>query len=329
MGDALQNNVNFSLEQKVRIASSFDMGWFTRGTGRSYDSLSGTASLIGFFSRKDLSYVCLNRKCKKCDVGHSNEDHDCRCNFEGSAKAMEPAAAVQLTKNNLILTECNIEVGVIIADNDSSSICAARNANDYEIVKQSDKNHTSKGVVNQLYKIKNNHKELTGTTIKFLQKCFNYSVAQNQGDSKGMADAIKNIPYHCFNNHSNCGTWCGYLNDPDNYKHSVIGDGFKNDSLFEALKSLFDNLSKNTDRFSAGVSSNANESLNATIVSKAPKSRTYGMSTSGNIRVACAVNKKNDGEAFIPNLAAKLNVSPGKNTQKYCNKIDEKSKKDI
>lgn len=41
----------------VRIAAAYDMGWPTRGTGREYDSLSGTAALIGFFSKKVLAYT--------------------------------------------------------------------------------------------------------------------------------------------------------------------------------------------------------------------------------------------------------------------------------
>jgi len=59
---------------------------------------------------------------------------------------MELKAAVLLTKNNPILTECKLEIVVFIADNDSSSICAVREACDHEVVKQSDKNHTTKGV---------------------------------------------------------------------------------------------------------------------------------------------------------------------------------------
>ena len=147
------NDGQYPEENLVRIAASFDMGWTTRGTGRTYDSLSGTAALIGYYSKNVISYITLNRKCKKCDLGQSLSDHDCRLNFEGSAKAMEPHAAVKLVNENKILKKCNVEVGVLIADNDSSSISAIRNACTYEVVKQADKNHTSKGVTNALYKI--------------------------------------------------------------------------------------------------------------------------------------------------------------------------------
>jgi len=50
-------NNNISCNNTVRIAASFDMGWFTRGTGRTYDSLSGSAALMGYFSKKVIAYV--------------------------------------------------------------------------------------------------------------------------------------------------------------------------------------------------------------------------------------------------------------------------------
>ena len=111
------------------------MGWFTRGTGRTYDSLSGTAALIGYFTRKVIAYVTLNRKCAKCDLGHSKDDHNCRSNFTGSAKAMETRAAALLTQENSILTACKLQIKVFIADNDSSSICAVREDSDHEVTK--------------------------------------------------------------------------------------------------------------------------------------------------------------------------------------------------
>lgn len=116
---------------------------------------------------------------------------------------MEPYAAIKLVKDNSILSSNNVELGVVIADNDSSSIAAMRNSVDNEIVKQSDKNHTSKGLVSALYELQKKHKDLTSDSIKYLQKCFNYSIAQNIGNVESMADSIKNILSHCFNLHAN------------------------------------------------------------------------------------------------------------------------------
>ncbi|XP_066582289.1 uncharacterized protein [Prorops nasuta] len=314
-------------EHTVRVASSFDMGWITRGTGRTYDSLSGTGALIGHFSKKVISYITLNRKCRMCDMSHSPNDHDCRLNFQGSAKAMEPHAAVQLTNKNSILKEVKTEIGVLVADNDSSSIFAIRNASSHEVIKQSDKNHTSKGVVNMLYKIKNRYKELTAQSIKYLQRCFNFCISQNIGNDCNMATAIINIPEHCFNNHEKCGSWCKYETNQDTYKHSVINEGFKNQNLLLALREIFNTLAKKTSSFSAGASSNCNESLNSVIVSKAPKSRLYGTSSSGDIRVACAINQKNIGEQHVVHLDEKLTLSPGKYNEKLCLQKDAYSRK--
>lgn len=89
---------------------------------------------------KVISYIVLNRICKICDAGHLSESHDCRLNFVGSAKAMEPKAAIMLTKNSRSLTGSNLQVGIIIADNDSSSISAATSNSSHEVIKQADKN---------------------------------------------------------------------------------------------------------------------------------------------------------------------------------------------
>lgn len=195
-----------AIDDVVRIAVSFDMGWTTRGTGRSYDSLTGMAVLIGYFTKKVLTYVCLNRKCRQCDIGHKAGDHDCRKNFKGSAKLMEPAAAERLAlspwlKNN------NVDIGLMVTDGDSLAINAVRNCVDHEIAHQNDKNHVSKGLKSELFKLKKNSKfkELSSETITYLHRCFTYCISQNIGDSIAMANAIKNIPDHCFNHHDNCG----------------------------------------------------------------------------------------------------------------------------
>ena len=81
------------------------MGWSKRGNGRSYDSLNGYAAIIGFMSKKVLDFATKNRKCYKCDKGHSKTDHNCRLNYEGSAKSMESNAGAELINRSKILQE--------------------------------------------------------------------------------------------------------------------------------------------------------------------------------------------------------------------------------
>ncbi|KAK2578741.1 hypothetical protein KPH14_001033 [Odynerus spinipes] len=197
----------------VRLFVSYDMGYSKRGSGQQYDSLNGYSAIIGALSRRVLDYT-RNRKCHACDLGLGKDVHDCRMNFHGSVKAMEASAAVELITQSKILTEKNVEVGVFIGDDDSSSIRAVRNATDRIIVKQSDRNHASKGVRNVLYKTANdkNVKGMSADAIKYLHRCYTYAVAQNQGNSTALAASLRNIPYHAYDQHDNCGKWCGYLN---------------------------------------------------------------------------------------------------------------------
>lgn len=115
-----------------------------------------------------------------------------------------------------------------------------------------------------------------------------------------------------------------YNKDPSTYRHQVIGDGFTDQKLFDDLRELFNNFGDKSEQFSAGASSNANESMNASIVSKAPESRVYGTSSSADARV---VLKRNEGEIYVSSLNVELNSSPGKHTSNYGTKCDMISRK--
>ena len=89
--------------------------------------------------------------------------------------------------------------------------------------------------------------------------------------------------------------------------------------MFQSLNDIFETLANKASSYSAGASSNANESLNSVIASKAPKNKMYGTSPSGDVRVACAINIKNDGEQYVVGLDEKLSLSPGK----YAKKLEQ------
>ena len=315
--------------EKIRVFARYDMGWHTRGSGYQYDSLSGVGHHIGNQSSKVLEYATRNRKCRMCDKGHVKTDHDCRLNYYGTVKAMEPDVAVELVTRSTTLKEKNIEVGVFIGDNDSSSICAIKKASKHDILKQSDKNHTSKGVKSLLYKIgkiKDPDKELTSGTIKYLHKCFTYAMAQHQGNVAGMGAAIKNIPYHAFNIHDNCGQWCGYVQSKENYEHATVVGGLKNQILFEELKTIFFKLSENAETFVSCASTQGNESLNNTISRKAPKGVPYECSESYDYRVACSIAQKNRGEQYIQDTLKKWSLSPGSHLSKHVERMTKYAK---
>ncbi|KAK0167759.1 hypothetical protein PV327_001623 [Microctonus hyperodae] len=118
------NNENLSSEaiakfdsavaQVFNIIISYDMGCSKRGNGKSYNSLNGYGSIIGFLSGKILDYGVRNRRCKFCDTGHPLEDHDCHKNHDGSAKSMEASVGMQLINRSEILEEAGLRVRVLV-----------------------------------------------------------------------------------------------------------------------------------------------------------------------------------------------------------------------
>ncbi|KAK0159458.1 hypothetical protein PV328_010334 [Microctonus aethiopoides] len=224
------------------------MGWTTRGTRKNNDSLTGYSVLIGYFSKKVMAYDIRNRKCRICNGGHKPEDHDCSKNFQGTAKSMEPASAVIITCENRNLKDANMEIGVLIADNDSGTIAALHERCNHEVVKHSGMNHISKGVSNQLYELKQekSYKELNNDSIKWIQRCFTYCVTKHDRNVDEIKKGLVNIPESAFNNHAKCDpSWCGYYKHNENYTHDVIGAGFKNENLHNDLKKMFQNLANN------------------------------------------------------------------------------------
>lgn len=99
----MSSKTEISFDDVVRLVASYDMGWNTRANGKSYNSLYGYGSLIGLYTGRILDYATRSRKCRMCDIGRQRDDHDCRLNFTGSAKAMEPSAAVEITTRSSIL----------------------------------------------------------------------------------------------------------------------------------------------------------------------------------------------------------------------------------
>eukprot|EP00957_Ditylum_brightwellii_P026346 1993162-Ditylum_brightwellii.AAC.1 len=73
------------------------MGWQKRG----HSSISGHAFMIGVQTKKILANVVCSKECDRCKRSATNEEkaepHPCPKNYEGSSKAMDSDAALELT----------------------------------------------------------------------------------------------------------------------------------------------------------------------------------------------------------------------------------------
>ncbi|XP_061188202.1 uncharacterized protein LOC133196309 [Saccostrea echinata] len=288
--------------------------------------------MIGKETGKCIAYATRNKFCRVCERAERTKkdipEHDCRKNWSGSSKAMEPDMCIGMMKE---LQDSNIHVGNIIMDNDSTTVARARAEVNPALKKQCDRNHTLKQFTNKLYELKKskNYKELNSKTIQHLSKCFKYCISQNENDPSGMKKNLEAIGRHVFGDHSFCESWCKYLASPLTYKpwqlpyHRYLN----NQDLKSDLTSLLSLYISQADKLVDLGSTQPNESLNNTIASKTPKQNFYSGSESNDFRVAAAIAQKNLGHHYVTEVNEVLLLSPGEITSSKARKIDLKRKR--
>ena len=271
---------------------------------------AGHTSMIGRNSKKVMGYAVCCKTCRVCDHASARKVpprvHDFRKNWYGSAKAMEPSMVVEMIQK----ANEAVKIGTIIGDDDTTTIARVRAEVDESIKKCSDKNHVRKSLSNELYTVKDKHKhKLSVKSISHLQKCFTYAIDQNRGDAAGLAANLQAIVPHTFDNHEHCEQqdvkWCGYLSAPEVYRHKSLahGKGLTGAELHKDLTNVFDAFIQNADKLAHLESSQANESFNNIVASKAPKNKHYSGSESLSYRVSAAVSQKNDGHTYITRVS--------------------------
>lgn len=158
--------------------------------------------MISEKSKKIISYATKSKVCAKCRAGHSKSDHDCRKNFSGSSKSMEPDMRLQLVLKNPLLDKENVSVDVLIGDDDSSTIAILRRERESidKIEKWSDVNHTKNSFIKPFF-----NQKINSTIFNYLGYCFTCAIKKNENDVQGVENAIRNITPHVFGEHGNCG----------------------------------------------------------------------------------------------------------------------------
>ncbi|XP_071652286.1 uncharacterized protein [Temnothorax longispinosus] len=289
-------------EDPVLIAASYDAAWPKRGNGHTYDSLAAVGSLIGAKSGMVIGYGT-----RLCQAGHSLDDHDCRLNWTGSAKAMEPDIAIEIIAKNKDFEEHNVKLGTLIGDDDSSSIAAVCRECSHPVAKWSDLNHATKKLSKALWAQK-----VPRDVIEYLKYCFGCALKKNKGNVEATENAIKNIIPHAFDEHAKCGEWYRYAEDPENYTHNGLpgGKGLTGETMRQTLAAIFDVFWKNADKLAPCGSSQPNEAFNSSVSAKSCKAHHYAGSESFDFRVAATVCEKNIGTKYIVDLNKKLGLSP-------------------
>ena len=272
------------------IEVSVDSAWQKRGSQRSYNSLSGFTSTIGKQTKKIVHFNSRIKRCHTCmrasHTKRSPPGHRCNVNWHGSAKAMEPDMFVEMIQDS---TSKGVKIAKVAGDDDNTGINKIQKDGNVDIIKESDKNHVRKNISKKLYALVPKHKSLTKKVISAVTKNYNYMLQQNQGKPEQIVTGLKAVVEHMFGNHTYCQNWCGYLKDPEKYKHGNLpyGRDLCDEALHTALSELFGSLDTNKLAFLS--STQANESFNNIVASKAPKGRHYSESSSLKYRLCASV----------------------------------------
>ena len=161
-------------------------------------------------------------------------------------------------------------------DNDSTTIAKLREINP-NILKLSDRNHTRKSISNALYSLAKDHSALRNKkTLNYILRMFTYAIEQKQENITGLQTRLREIVPHIFGTHDLCShEWCSYNENLTNFEYSSLP--FKKPLTYAALKLALESLTEQyinkADRLAHKGSSQANESFNNIVVSKAPKAR--------------------------------------------------------
>jgi hypothetical protein len=223
--------------------------------------------------------------------------------YLGSAKAMEQNMVVEMVQNS---RDQGIKTSTIIGDDDSTTISKLRQVIDPSIQKRSDRTHMKKNLGNRLYALQKQHKTLSTKVIRYIQKCWNYMIAQNLNNIDGITTGLDALSKHPFGDHSSCEDWCDHIKDPSKkYKSLPHGKCLNDKGLQSSLAGLFNGYKEHCAKLSEMGSTQANEALNMTIASKAPKRYHFSGSASLSYRVAAGVAQKNIGHSYVTKVRYK------------------------
>lgn len=111
---------------------------------------------------------------------------------------------------------------------------------------------------------------------------------------------------HVSGDHSYCSSWCGYLQYPFKYKPKhIFYSRYICDEKWKTLPLwiLLNKYASDADKLTHIGSSQANESLDNDVSSKALKSKFYSGAESSDFRFAAAIAQKNIGYGYVTDVS--------------------------
>ena len=327
---------------------SCDGTWQRRG----FSSLNGVVAAISMKTGKILDIEAMSRACKACNLkehlkkedplAYANwkETHVCNFNYRGSAGNMEVVGAKRIWERSI--EKNKLRYTTFYGDGDSKGylgVCDVYPG--IKVEKMECVGHVQKRVGCRLRNLKKKEKglggkgKLTNNMVDRLQNFYGIAIRQNKNNIKNMQSAVRATLFHVASSKENnwhyphcpegSDSWCKYNQDVANKTHTYKpGPGLPLPVVMK-LKPIFEELSneKLLQKCVHGLTQNQNESFNATIWERIPKTR-FVSRTQLEFAVNDAVANFNIGRKSSVVIFEKLCMIPGRYTLKGCQHINKR-----
>ncbi|CAN8006086.1 unnamed protein product, partial [Ixodes hexagonus] len=318
----------------VDVCVSFDGTWHKRG----HTSHFGLGAVIELDSGLVLDFSVASNYCHGCSIGpkEGEDGHEewmkayketCQKNFNGSSNAMEVQAAGTIFSRSIELHR--MQYTTVLSDGDSKAFVHVSKLNlyDKEIVKEDCVNHVAKRVFSGIENIKKKKGglggkgKLTKAVVKKLTAYYAAALKENAPDVKRVQRAVLASLLHSYSTdakprHIACpdgeDSWCHYN------RHQALLDAGKpsapqahrpafSEDIAKEVVPLYNRLAKADllARCSRMQTQNANESYNALVWKRCPKTEFASLKTV-ETAAALAVLDFNAGPKGIERVLEKL-----------------------
>lgn len=327
------------------ICITFDGTWHKRG----HTSQFGVGVAIELETGFVIDFSVKSKYCHGCQMGPKegsegfeewaqSHTETCQKNFEGSSNAMEVAAAATIFSRSVELH--NMQYVAVLCDGDSKAFThvASLELYDKPIQKEDCVNHVAKRMYAGLEKLKKAKKglggkgKLTNVVMKKLTSYYACALKDNAPDVKKMQRAVIASLLHTYSTdqeprHLACPegeeSWCHHN------RHEALKAAGKptaakphrpafSKDVAKELVPLYNRLAEQDllTRCSRMKTQNANESFNALIWKRCPKTEFASLRTV-ETAVALAVLEFNLGPRGFERALLQMEISPGSHQEKH------------
>ncbi|CAN7978553.1 unnamed protein product [Ixodes persulcatus] len=345
-----EDHVN-NADDLLDICVSYDGTWQKRG----HTSNFGVGAVIKVNTGLVLDFSVHSKYCHGCNLGPKEdaegyqawmESHKdvCQKNFGGSSNAMEVAAAGVIFSRSLELHK--LQYVTMLSDGDSKAYThvAGLGVYDKDIQKEDCVNHVAKRMYSGMEKLKKSKKGLGGkgklTNVMMRKLTYYYATAlkDNAPDVTKMQKGVYASLLHSYSTdeaprHTACpsgeDSWCHY-----NCHNALVAAGkpsvprphrpaFTRD-IAKELVPIYNRLSDRSllQRCCRMKTQNANESFNALIWKRCPKTELASLRTV-ETAVAMAVLEYNLGPKGFERILKKMGICPGSHHEEHTRKATQ------